>query len=1281
MNRFRVNLHPALFFSDVPKNWEESQENNQDKLETTTQEIRQALNKLEADVLGGNTRKNNESLASDVDSVEQANITDKELTKQLKQLAKNKKIDFPWTDNAWKCSRPEKKLATSSAKVFQQLLDHWKLQDMISRCKFHKWELTKDLAEQWKSALWINSKAEDIQNFYKSFQEYQNPQSEFQHLKNLMNFFFENESISKLQESMKTRSKKISKKELKNWSKVLYQEWYVMDDYGNQRYVIIDNKTWQEIDRKPKDWKQRAAFEVLKDRLKKNNESVSEKMLTLLWDFNLDWEVNSGDVGYKTWNQFVDVFRRTVATKKLEDKNFNDDSAVRNFIDYANKFWLNLWSISTVEGLYKLIINQENWYENTKKIQNFLKNLSVELGDVLTNWANAWEESLKNMMSALNIEKNEAEKVEKVAKEKSKEIVKNNEEKLKEFIKEPVERSNLMQQLVAQLPWALIDHARNVQSGMAVGARVPLDQIIKWASAWLHIWLDSKWKPKFWLFVWLDKKFDLWKSTDLSTAVNAWANLLFIPCISASLELGKDIREKSREKSLDAKWVGRASLGWNVSVYGGIFSYGFSAWYENDKQTWIEKQSHNINKVLKRQVKDRIWAMKTTEDRIIVLENLLRNEFPKSSEDHIKKAANNLLSVIQQFKIDGKSTDMDFDTYAQVIADVYTEQWRNAAMQGLTDKGWKISWWKLWIQFFAWFLPLGSAILKFTKYRNARTNETEHSQSVRIDAQVNGTWNKEISLEWKEIWIDQISQINEILKRYGTTSELKYIAWANGKLGRIQVPAVMADWTWINIRVSESLKWYVKKESEWVYSFPANATYRLLQETGGNQRSLTLNIGSDKSALSDVMISDVQGMEWLKWDRELMWAKKLEYKPEFTNKWEVEYDPVCLQQLGNLEEALRDIDAAGRAQFSKFMRNKREAIDSFEKVIQALIHVLKNSKFKWKYQALIDWFNNQSTTDEDKQVITDRIMSISAYDPRVHTNKQGLNNVIRRRGKVYESLTGPNTNPIFSQFADKDYRERIVNKLGDNFNSEKASNIFWATAFYNRNLDRDVRWLWITWLWSTFVLGWVTEELTGNDVEYAKNWFLWWWDINMWVLNPDKSPMEWKNLNTWVSRFIKDKIWEFSTDAWPWLLTKENLKDLLQWKDIELKLDNSEKKVRVKIDVKYVFYLMWECANESVGMELWDLQVQEQHEVDNYSQWKLYLNNSDWASSVNVSKSDRAIWVAFGWWEKNKIQDAKTEQEWWTSTGSWTGWTEQWWSTWTWEWLWWDNSWNWWGGR
>ena len=120
MNRFRVNLHPAFF--DIEKRKAPETADDSAKLEAEKKAaIEQA--RIKEQVLEESVRRNNEALASSVEQVEQDETTNKELAKQLKQLAKNKKIDFPWTDNAWKCSRAEKKLATSSAKVFQQLLD------------------------------------------------------------------------------------------------------------------------------------------------------------------------------------------------------------------------------------------------------------------------------------------------------------------------------------------------------------------------------------------------------------------------------------------------------------------------------------------------------------------------------------------------------------------------------------------------------------------------------------------------------------------------------------------------------------------------------------------------------------------------------------------------------------------------------------------------------------------------------------------------------------------------------------------------------------------------------------------------------------------------------------------------------------------------------------------------------------------------------------------------------------------------------------------------------
>ena len=111
MNKFRANLHPAFFKETAEKP-------NTPEEEKVLDQARKEEKELLADV-----RRNNEALASSVEQVEQDEVTDKELSKQLKQLAKNKKIDFPWTDNEWKCSRTEKRLAISSAKVFQQLLE------------------------------------------------------------------------------------------------------------------------------------------------------------------------------------------------------------------------------------------------------------------------------------------------------------------------------------------------------------------------------------------------------------------------------------------------------------------------------------------------------------------------------------------------------------------------------------------------------------------------------------------------------------------------------------------------------------------------------------------------------------------------------------------------------------------------------------------------------------------------------------------------------------------------------------------------------------------------------------------------------------------------------------------------------------------------------------------------------------------------------------------------------------------------------------------------------
>ena len=1264
MNKFRDNLHQAFFFPGM--NWvDESFENHQenvdngipewyeatedeartgqfseqavaeeaaDEVDNTTQKTQKELENAQKDVTGSSI--NNEALTSksSVESKEGKEQSDEEVSKQLEkelnQLAKNKKINFPWTDNARKCSVAEKRLGVSSAKVFMQILDTGKITDMINRCKSHTWELTSQDAAKWRLELGINSKTKDIQNFYKSFQEYQNPQSEYQHLKNLMWFFCESnfEKIEDVKSTMETRSVKISKADINKWKRMLYQEWRETDEKWNRRYVIIDNKTRQKIDRKPKDWEKRASFEVIKLRLNDGNDAPSEdKMLTLLGDFNLDGEVNSGDVWFKTWTQFADVFRRTVATNALENKDFNADLAVQNLVAYANKFWLNIpEDVRSVNHLYRWMTNFEQWYENTTKLQNFIRNLPIELWDVLTNWADAWQDSLKHISSVLEIQEQEREAAEKAATEKAKEFVNEYDSLLKDRIKDATQRANITQQLLSQLPGVLMKEAKDMKQWLSVWASVPLDEIVKWLSLWFKAWIDKDWKPRVGIYWAWDHDFQLWHWFDVSTWVSAGLNSFFIPCESVFVELGYDVSEEKRNETLDAMWINRIDLWANCTMYGSIFSWWVSAWFEHNKQGGIEKQAKNINSQIKTKALDLIDAIKNKSEwqtDVDALKWKLKELFPKSSEEELNKAVNSIQQIISQIKIDENTTDGDKNIYVQIIADVYSEMWRNDAISWIADNKRKLSWWKVWIQFLAWFVPTVALVTRITKNYNARTNETEYSKAARIDAQVNGTGNKLIKLEWKEIWEDKVSQINEILKRYGARRWLSYFQWENGKPWRILVPEWVSDWVWINVRISKNLEWSVNEGWDWSYSFPANATYRLLQETRWNQRSLTLNIWSDRNSESDVIISDEEWMKWLLWEKELMWATKLEYSGSYENKWKIEYKPDFMDSLftADVVEWLKTIDSSDRKKFSEFMKTKVDSERTFVDIIATLKEILAKDK---KYESIVFALGDPSVSHEDKQLIADRIMAISA-DANVH-QKWWLEAVVNWNTDVTwrwdyykkETMVWPNGQPIFSEINVD--RDALVKKIheSNNYNAELQTNLLWATAFYHKN--NTAKGLAMIWLWVTTVLWWQKAELEWTDRFNTEKWFLWGWEpYTPWVL--EKSPVEMSNME----KVISQKIWVNK-------ISSEQLRNLLKWKEVELTLDNSQKKVIVKMDVKYVFYLMWECANESVGMELWDLQVQEQHEVEDYRQWELYLNDVEWSNSVSVARKDIAVGISFG---------------------------------------------------
>jgi hypothetical protein len=66
-----------------------------------------------------------------------------------------------------------------------------------------------------------------------------------------------------------------------------------------------------------------------------------------------------------------------------------------------------------------------------------------------------------------------------------------------------------------------------------------------------------------------------------------------------------------------------------------------------------------------------------------------------------------------------------------------------------------------------------------------------------------------------------------------------------------------------------------------------------------------------------------------------------------------------------------------------------------------------------------------------------------------------------------------------------------------------------------------------------------------------------------------------------------------------WLIdfNDDQLKQVLKWDEIVL--DINGKKTKIKLELEYVFYLLWECANESIGINLKWVNIKTETGEDN----------------------------------------------------------------------------------
>lgn len=289
-----------------------------------------------------------------------------------------------------------------------------------------------------------------------------------------------------------------------------------------------------------------------------------------------------------------------------------------------------------------------------------------------------------------------------------------------------------------------------------------------------------------------------------------------------------------------------------------------------------------------------------------------------------------------------------------------------------------------------------------------------------------------------------------------------------------------------------------------------------------------------------------------------------------------------------IEKGLSKMDDARPWKYATFMDAASDVVNrsiidnsSYDTAFDALKDILDKKIDDHTFDALRNKIYADNLSINEKVMVVDRFKSIFSYhiDLTNGTNNWNyFNKLLRWRGEIYKNLKWYDRNQKFPKL-DTDYRSKISSKIWniDKLEKIEKNNLFGMTAFYRLWNSHEWRSYSMTQMWSTNVLGGYMENILEWDLEATQNWFL---------NNLDKSGPH-KNI---LKETLQKQIWITDLN-----LTDEQLKMLLMWKPIDI----NDGKTRINLGLEYVFYLLWECANESIGINLQNITIMEREDLEN----------------------------------------------------------------------------------
>ena len=586
-------------------------------------------------------------------------------------------------------------------------------------------------------------------------------------------------------------------------------------DYLNDRFDAYTKKEWKKhLKEEQKNWIQKSDlgnFRILVDSIK--DQGADKQISALLTDTNFDGVRNHLDGrGTKRGDQ-IDL-----AIRMAQAEGLSMDAIARNIVIHLHtKKGENFGgAVPGTADTFAAWLRSD--IKHARLVQSALMDTPENAVDIMRYGADA----LKKTLEAQKLTPEELKQIEDKI---------NTDPATRELSQQA--RDTLMANLSSYLLSKMREPGVNANvNGLGVGVNVPLNQILKGLSFTLGTGASLEGQPFAWISVAWNTEVAKWDTGNVSAGINAGTTLGVIPIYGLRAGVKQDLNAQKVLGNIDPTSLKSLSVGGNMTMLGAIPSWGVSAGIDKDKIGGIEKQYDHIKKEITPIIEKLLT--KDKDGNYPDITATLKTLFKTSSDAEIKKAAENLTSVIERTKAE----NLDPKEAAQLIGQRYAESWKNNAVYDL-PKGWRFTGASLGVQFLAGFFPVATLSTTLTKYKNL-----SHSDSPESRARLQ----QSIEMGRGDVMKESLSE-NDFVN---IKNQLKAINVLNSsdKLEINQnwdlvLSQSLLNKTGFNVKINENLKGYIKSENGNLI-IPAGVSYRFLTSARTNGSFSELDIGYER---------------------------------------------------------------------------------------------------------------------------------------------------------------------------------------------------------------------------------------------------------------------------------------------------------------------------------------------------------------------------------------------------------------------------------------------------